>query len=284
MILTYQIVQSEPVKTFLKNQDYSKRTLSAIKLNGALLLNGSPVTVRHVMNKGDRLEVHFPCETPSENLIPYDKELEIIYEDAYLIIVNKPQMQNCAPSREHPHGSLVEQVLAYYTKKGEKINPHIVTRLDRNTSGLVVFAKFGHVHHLFSKVKFKKEYVALAYGQTQSSGVIEAPIARRSDSIIKREVNDKGKYAKTVYQRLMQNETASLCKIKLLTGRTHQIRVHFEYIGHPLIGDDLYGGNHPCVHGQALHCCSVEFIHPIYRSHYLINVDYKQLIKLFNMV
>ena len=119
MILTYQIVQSEPVKTFLKNQDYSKRTLSAIKLNGALLLNGSPVTVRHVMNKGDRLEVHFPCETPSENLIPYDKELEVIYEDAYLIIVNKPQMQNCAPSREHPHGSLVEQVLAYYTKKGE---------------------------------------------------------------------------------------------------------------------------------------------------------------------
>ena len=85
----------------MKNQDYSKRTLSAIKLNGALLLNGSPVTVRHVMNKGDRLEVHFPCETPSENLIPYDKELEIIYEDAYLIIVNK-QMQNCAPSREHP--------------------------------------------------------------------------------------------------------------------------------------------------------------------------------------
>lgn len=85
-------------------------------------------------------------------------------------------------------------------------------------------------------------------------------------------------------KKLMQNETASLCKINLLTGRTHQIRVHFEYIGHPLIGDDLYGGNHPCVHGQALHCCSVEFIHPIYRSHYLINVDYKQLIKLFNMV
>ena len=112
-----------------------------------------------------------------ENLIPYDKELEVIYEDAYLIIVNKPQMQNCAPSREHPHGSLVEQVLAYYTKKGEKINPHIVTRLDRNTSGLVVFAKFGHVHHLFSKGNLK-EYVALAYGHTQSSGVIEAPIAR----------------------------------------------------------------------------------------------------------
>ena len=107
-------------ENFLKNQDYSKRTLSAIKLNGALLLNGSPVTVRQVMDKGDRLEVHFPSETPSENLIPYDKELEVIYEDAYLIIVNKPQMQNCAPSREHPHGSLVEQVLAYYTKKAKK--------------------------------------------------------------------------------------------------------------------------------------------------------------------
>ena len=87
------------------------------------------------------------------------------------------------------------------------------------------------------------------------------PIARLSDSIIKREVNER-ESMQNCLSKLMQNETASLCKINLLTGRTHQIRVHFEYIGHPLIGDDLYGGNHPCVHGQALHCCSVNLSTP----------------------
>lgn len=105
---------------------------------------------------GDHFEVHMPIETPSSNLLPYPKPLDIVYEDEFILIVNKPQLQNCAPSREHPHESLVEQVLAYLMNKDEQTNPHIVTRLDRNTSGLVLFAKFGHIHHLFSKVKFEK--------------------------------------------------------------------------------------------------------------------------------
>lgn len=114
--------------------------------------------------------------------------------------------------KEHPHESLVEQVLAYLMNKDEQTNPHIVTRLDRNTSGLVLFAKFGHIHHLFSKVKFEKEYICLAYGRTQSEGVIEAPIARDNESIITRKVSDKGKYAKTSYYTIAQNNNLSLCK------------------------------------------------------------------------
>lgn len=232
MIFKYVIEKSETVKSFLQRNDYSKKTISAIKHNGALSVNGRSVTVRKEMAIGDYFEVHMPIETPSSNLLPYPKPLDIVYEDEFILIVNKPQLQNCAPSREHPHESLVEQVLAYLMNKDEQTNPHIVTRLDRNTSGLVLFAKFGHIHHLFSKVKFEKEYICLAYGRTQSEGVIEAPIARDNESIITRKVSDKGKYAKTSYYTIAQNNNLSLCKVKLHTGRTHQIRVHFQFMGH----------------------------------------------------
>ena len=260
------------------------KTISAIKHNGALSVNGRSVTVRKEMAIGDHFEVHMPIETPSSNLLPYPKPLDIVYEDEFILIVNKPQLQNCAPSREHPHESLVEQVLAYLMNKDEQTNPHIVTRLDRNTSGLVLFAKFGHIHHLFSKVKFEKEYICLAYGRTQSEGVIEAPIARDNESIITRKVSDKGKYAKTSYYTIAQNNNLSLCKVKLHTGRTHQIRVHFQFMGHPIVGDDLYGGIHPLVKGQSLQCCSLKFVHPIKHNKITINVDYKQLIQLFNVL
>lgn len=284
MIFKYVIQKSETVKSFLQRHDYSKKTISAIKLNGALFVNKQHVTVRKDMYPGDDLEVHLPIEKPSSNLIPFRKELEIVFEDAYILIVNKPQFQNCAPSREHPHESLVEQVLAYLLENNDSINPHIVTRLDRNTTGLVVFAKFGHIHHLFSKVKFEKEYICLAYGRTDANGKIEAPIARNKKSIITRQVSKEGKYAKTSYFTIAQNKDMSLCKVKLHTGRTHQIRVHFQYIGHPLVGDDLYNGSHHLVKGQSLHCSKIKFIHPIYHNKISINIDYKQLIRLFNML
>lgn len=228
----------------------------------------------------------FICQLKHRVQICYliQKPLDIVYEDEFILIVNKPQLQNCAPSREHPHESLVEQVLAYLMNKDEQTNPHIVTRLDRNTSGLVLFAKFGHIHHLFSKVKFEKEYICLAYGRTQSEGVIEAPIARDNESIITRKVSDKGKYAKTSYYTIAQNNNLSLCKVKLHTGRTHQIRVHFQFMGHPIVGDDLYGGIHRLVEGQSLQCCSLKFVHPIKHNKITINVDYKQLIQLFNVL
>lgn len=284
MMLLYEIKTVETVKSFLQSQNYSKRTISAIKLNGALIVNDKLVTVRKELVKGDVLQVHFPPETPSKNLIPYYMTLDVIYEDDYILVVNKLQNQNCAPSREHPHESLVEQVLAYLINKGEQINPHLVTRLDRNTMGLVVFAKIGHVHHLFSKVRFEKEYTCLVYGCTETSNIIEAPITRTNDSIITRHVSKEGRYAKTSYETLKQNNIASLCKVKLHTGRTHQIRVHFKHIGHPLVGDDLYGGGHKEIKGQALQCNLIKFVHPIYNYEILISIDYKQLIKIFNML
>ena len=114
-----------------------------------------------VLMPNDILEIHLPREIPSVNLIPYARKLEVLYEDAFIIIVTKPNNQNCTPSREHPHESLIEQVLYHCQDHGENINPHIVTRLDRNTTGIVIFAKYGHIHHLFSKGNLKKYILAL---------------------------------------------------------------------------------------------------------------------------
>ncbi|MDK4212836.1 RluA family pseudouridine synthase [Staphylococcus warneri] len=284
MIFRYTIAQQETLKSFLQRHDFSKKTISAIKTNGALLVNQRPVTVRYQLNLGDQLVVQLPLEIPSANLIPYLKPLDILFEDDYIIIVSKPNRQNCAPSREHPHESLVEQVLGYLQHKGEHTNPHIVTRLDRNTTGIVLFAKYGYIHHLFSKTNMDKVYTCLAHGITEPSGVIEAPIARNEASIIERQVSENGKYAKTLYRTIKQKENVSCCEVQLCTGRTHQIRVHFQYIGHPLIGDTLYGGKHGKIQGQCLHCSKLCFEHPVNKKMIHIEIDHKQLNQWYDLI
>lgn len=266
MKFEYVIQHNEMLKSFLQRHQYSKKTISAIKHNGALIINNSHVTVRKMMMPGDELTIALPDETPSSYLIPSRNPIEILYEDDYLIIVSKPNYLNSTPSREHPHDSLIERVL-YYLNVGQLIDtsivPHIVTRLDRNTRGIVIFAKHGHIHHLMTTSAIDKRYMCVCYGQMQLSGVIEEPIARDSQSIITRKIDASGKYAKTSYETVMTKPEASLCEIKLHTGRTHQIRVHFNYVGHPLVGDDLYEGSHPEIHTQSLQCYKVTFIHPI---------------------
>ncbi|MDY4022286.1 RluA family pseudouridine synthase [Staphylococcus borealis] len=284
MKFVYKIQHNELLKSFLQRHQYSKKTISAIKLNGALIINNKHVTVRKMMMPDDELTIELPDEIPSAYLIPSDNPVEVLYEDDYLIIVSKPHHLNSTPSREHPHDSLIERVL-YYLNDGQFMHsvivPHIVTRLDRNTRGIVVFAKYGHIHHLMSTMALDKRYMCVCYGQTPIDGVIEAPIARDSQSIITRKVDNSGKYAKTSYKAIAHKPNASLCEIKLHTGRTHQIRVHFNYIGHPLVGDDLYEGSHPTIHTQSLQCYKVTFIHPIYNKEIEIEIDYKWLDKIY---
>ncbi|MDN6656750.1 MAG: pseudouridine synthase, partial [Staphylococcus simulans] len=161
----YDIETPVLLKTFLQEQFYSKKMISAIKQNGALLVNKQPVTVRKQMTEGDTLEVVLPEERPSQNLIYYHAPLDVLYEDDYYLAVSKPAHQNCAPSREHPHESLIEQVLAYLNPDSSQtvIVPHIVTRLDRNTQGIVLFSKHGHFHHRMSDVKMEKIYQCICF-------------------------------------------------------------------------------------------------------------------------
>ena len=257
------------LREFLAEHEISRSGLADIKFKGgALSVNGEKVTVRRQLKEGEQIEVLFPPEHPSAGMEPESMPLRIVYEDDFILIVDKPSGMNTIPSREHPFGSLANGLLGYYREKGIAATIHIVTRLDRDTTGLVLIAKHSHVHHLLSKQQragnINRTYEALAEGVfAQEQGVIEEPIARKKDSIIEREVHPSGQYACTVYKVLKQYPEYAHVRLKLMTGRTHQIRVHLSYLGHPLIGDNLYGGNVSLLARQALHCSQIRFFHPI---------------------
>lgn len=253
----------------LQNWGISKRTLASVKYGGGkILVNGNEVTVRHPLETGDAVTVIFPLEELGKGLQPESGELEIIYEDDALLIVDKPPMQNTIPSREHPSGSLANIVAKHFEEKQIPATLHIATRLDRDTSGLVCIAKNRHIHHMLSmqqqEKKMSRRYEALVHGQLKKGNFnITAPIGRKNSSIIEREVRSDGQFAETEVQLLKAYDSYSHVQLKLNTGRTHQIRVHLAHISHPLVGDDLYGGTRELISRQALHCRELELIHPV---------------------
>ncbi|PGY11340.1 23S rRNA pseudouridine1911/1915/1917 synthase [Bacillus sp. OV166] len=256
------------LREFLKKEEISRTALTDIKFKGgSIQVNGEEVNVRYRLAFGDEVMVIFPMESPSEGLKGEEIPLTILYEDKYLLVVNKPAGMNTIPSREHPVHSLANALVGYYQRSGLQATTHIVTRLDRDTSGIVLIAKHRHVHHLFSLMQrggqVKRTYEAFAGGWISlDSGTITAPIGRKEDSIIEREVRADGQYACTHYQVIEKHIAFTYLELTLETGRTHQIRVHMSYLNHPLLGDDLYGGDLTLIARQALHCKRIKFIHP----------------------
>ncbi len=264
--------QNMLLREFLLQKHISRKALTAIKENGALLVNGQPETVQHLLNAEDIITVQFPPESGSEHMKGEAMPLNILYEDDYLLAVNKPAGVSTIPSQLHPSGTLANALLYYYKQNSHTAAAHFVTRLDLDTSGLVLIAKHRHVHHLFSLAQqeqaIRKEYFALVQGSPEPrSGRIDQPIGRADNSIIQREVRADGQMASTIYTTVDtfsdKPQLYSLIKLQLLTGRTHQIRVHMAWLGHPLLGDSLYGGDCTLMTRQALHCTEMQFQHPI---------------------
>ncbi|ULG74910.1 RluA family pseudouridine synthase [Macrococcus brunensis] len=260
MELKFQVTEQMLLRAFLAEQSISKKSLSAIKLNGALLVNGDKKTVRATVMPGDIVTVRLPAETPSASLVPSTGPLTILYEDEALCMVNKPAGVSTMPSQLHPHDSLLERVLFHFEQTGTTGIPHIVTRLDRQTSGVVIFAKHQLIHHWMTGI-IDKLYLCAVTGQLPVRGTIDLPIRRKSESIIERVTAPDGKPALTSYLTLIRHDY-SVALVRLHTGRTHQIRVHFKAIGHPLLGDTLYGTDHS-LKRQALHAFQVTFRHPV---------------------
>lgn len=260
------------IKEFLKRQGVSKRALTDIKFTGgSIKVNGHTENVLYKLYSDDRLEVVFPEEIISKHVEMEDIPLAIVYEDQDIIVIDKPPFMNTIPSREHPTGSIANALAGHYEKIGVRSTIHIATRLDRNTSGLVLAAKHRHAHHLLGLMQkaqhLHRIYEGLAAGQLKErTGTIDAPIGRKPDSIIEREVREDGKRSVTHFERIKQLSEFSHVKLHLETGRTHQIRVHLSHIGHPLLGDDLYGGSKDKIKRQALHCSELNFVHPLKKT------------------
>ena len=267
IILKYVVKNEQVLREFLLENNISRKTLTRIKFDndGSIKVNSREENVRYILKKDDIVEITLPSENYSEFVRFINKPINIVYEDAYFLIVNKEINLPSIPSRNSEDESLLERVNYYFREKNINSIPHIVTRLDKNTSGLVLIAKHRHIHALFSNMEIDKYYTALINGKIDQYGIIEAPIRRVSSSIIEREVGEDGEYAKTEYWLEKHNlkNNVSVVKLKLYTGKTHQIRVHMKYLGYPLLGDELYGGDVNLISRQALHCSNLAFIHPI---------------------
>lgn len=269
---TYEEQTSSIVRTFLKRQGISKKLLAKIKFQGGkIFVNETEQNVLFSLKTHDIVTVVIPDEEPHETLLADEVPIEIVFEDEHVLVVNKPAGFASIPAQYHPRGTMANRVKAYYVKQNYANQVvHVVTRLDRDTSGLMLFAKHGFAHAKLDqglqKKQFVKKYQALVSGEVdslQNHGNISMPIGRDLSSLLKRQVIETGQKAETEYWLKKRNQTCALVDIQLHTGRTHQIRVHFSAIGCPLLGDELYDGSLDLgIERQALHCYSLTFPHP----------------------
>lgn len=252
------------VKDFLRRQAGLSLTLwRKIKTHGKLVVNTQPAAISQVVYPGDIISVTWPNDSA---IIAEDLPLDIMYEDEWLLAINKPAGMLVHPAAGRHSGTLANAIMYYYHQQSFDYGFHPVNRLDRNTSGLVLIAKRPDIQHMLNEnqQQIKKQYLAVCAGvPSPTEGFINAPIARKPGSIIERTVSPEGQYALTQYGVLTAFDTASLLKIVLETGRTHQIRVHLSHIGCPLLGDDLYGGPVDLIQRQALHAARLSLPHPV---------------------
>ena len=275
-IITYQInetFQNTTILQFLKKKHYTDKAIIALKKTPeGILLNGVWAYVNQKISSGDILTIKLLETESSEKIVPEKLDIDIVYEDEDILVVNKPANMPVHPSQNHYTGTLANGIAYYFAAQGKPFIFRCVNRLDRDTTGLTILCKHqlasGILSNMVSERLIKRTYLAICTddGSLPENGTIEAPIARKEGSTIERIVDyEKGEDATTHFKRLLHlpDKQISLIQLRLETGRTHQIRVHMSSIGHPLIGDDLYGGDCTLIKRQALHSYSLHFTHPI---------------------
>lgn len=256
----------------LTDAQISRSMAAKLISDGLVSVNGKTVSKSCVISSGDEITAHIPepevLDVKAENI-----PLEIVYEDDHLLVVNKPKGMVVHPAAGNYSGTLVNALMYHCGGRLSSINgvirPGIVHRIDKNTSGLLIVAKTDTAHTgLAAQIKehsFTREYRAVVCGRLKDKeGTVDAPIGRHPVDRKKMAVTDRNsKYAVTHYTVLEEFDKYSFLKLRLETGRTHQIRVHMAYIGHPVTGDDVYGKPFKGIEGQCLHAGKIGFVHPV---------------------
>jgi 23S rRNA pseudouridine1911/1915/1917 synthase len=237
---------------------------------GRLRINRHEQHTNYVLHAGDHVVVDMAPDVASEQVVPFAGPLNIVYEDDWYLVVNKPAGIASIPDVAKSPDTMANRVKAYLiAQKAESTAIHVVTRLDRDTSGLILFAKHSVAHSLIDAQlhtdKLIKRYVALVSGRAAlpQHGWLILRLGRTTEFYMHRGVTPNGKVSVTEYQVQAQTTGAYQVLVTLHTGRTHQIRAHFAALGHPLYGDDLYGGPLGDIQRQALHCAVLDFWHPV---------------------
>ncbi|BCN32485.1 RluA family pseudouridine synthase [Anaeromicropila herbilytica] len=271
-ILSYEINEDYAglsIQEFLKQQGYSTKVITYVKRTDmGLCIHGERVRTNHILRLGEVLKVSIVEEVGSINIVPTNIPIQIVYEDEDILIINKAADVPIHPSQGNFDNTLANMVAYYFEAQGEKVVFRCINRLDRDTTGLLILAKnmlSGCIlSDMMVKREIQREYHAIVSGHIVESGTIDAPIAREVASTILRCVDfENGERAVTHFNRLKITNECSYVALKLETGRTHQIRVHMQYMGHTLLGDSLYGGDKDRIGRQALHSYRLQFKHPI---------------------
>lgn len=258
------------VGEYLKKKGYSRQIIIHLKkTEHGILQNGEWAYVRTPLVPGDVLKITLLEESASEHILPVPMEPDIVYEDEDLLVVNKPFDMPVHPSIHNYDNTLANGMAYYFQQKGETFIFRCINRLDRDTTGLLILAKNALSASILSNDmkarKIHRTYQAVVSRiPVPASGTIDAPIARKEDSAIERCVDfEKGEPAVTHYRTLETKENLALVELSLETGRTHQIRVHMQHMGCPLLGDYLYNPDFTLINRVSLHSYSLSFVHPI---------------------
>lgn len=236
--------------------------------DGGIFMNGEPAKLIDPVKEGDLVQVQFPIE--KSDFEPQPIPVDVVYEDESLLAVNKQPGFVVHPTKGHPDKTLANGIMKYMIDKGDNYKIRFINRLDMNTSGLVLIGKNPHAQNHFTnqakRGEIQKIYWAVVCGVIEEdNGVIDLPICKEKEDGVKRIVREDGSPSITEYKVLRRfSKGYSLVELNLITGRTHQIRVHMSHIGHPVVGDELYGGAKPwLIDRQALHAAKLIFSHPI---------------------
>ena len=271
-IFTYKITEEDAGKTvgtFLLEHEYTPTCIKFLKkAENLITVNGKWEFVNKELQENDILETVFLDDENSENIPSVEMPLDIVYEDEDVLVLNKPPKLPIHPTKGYEYHSLANGVVHYYEKQGIPFVFRSINRIDKDTTGLVIVAKNMLSGSILGEAmrnrEIRRTYLAVTEGELPERGTIDLPIGRREGSAVERCIDENGAKAVTHYERLHYANGHSLAQIRLETGRTHQIRVHMSHIGHPLLGDEVYGHKekHFDLQGQTLHAKILGFRHP----------------------